>query len=157
MESNLSSASPERWQQVSEILQRLMEVAGEEQDQLLDQLCDGDEALKQEVLSFLNAHDEAGGFLDGLDDDRTHLLLQADLPEARDIGPYRVLGELGCTKADLASVQVWLNDIGDIGTMNAVWDEWVDRNNPPARATGGVRLARAGMAVEMIAIAQARK
>ncbi|MEP3330043.1 RidA family protein [Sedimentitalea sp.] len=69
----------------------------------------------------------------------------------------RVLDELGCTKADLASVQVWLNDIGDIGTMNAVWDAWVDRDNPPARATGGVRLARAGMAVEMIAIAQARK
>ncbi len=68
----------------------------------------------------------------------------------------RVLAELGCTKADLASVQVWLNDIGDIGTMNAVWDEWVDRDNPPARATGGVRLARAGMAVEMIAIARAR-
>ncbi|WP_264080926.1 RidA family protein [Paracoccus jeotgali] len=69
----------------------------------------------------------------------------------------RVLAKMGCSKADLASVQVWLNDISDIGIMNRVWDEWVDRDNPPARATGGVRLARAGMAVEMIAIASARK
>lgn len=65
----------------------------------------------------------------------------------------RVLATLGCSKADLASVQIWLNDIGDISAMNSVWDEWVDRDNPPARATGGVRLARAGMAVEMIAVA----
>lgn len=69
----------------------------------------------------------------------------------------RVLETLGCTKSDLASVQVWLNDIADIGTMNEIWDEWVDRDNPPARATGGVRLARPGMAVEMIAVARARR
>jgi len=67
----------------------------------------------------------------------------------------QVLESYGCAKASLVSVQVWLNDIGDISTMNDVWDKWVDRDNPPARATGGVRLARAGMAVEMIAIASA--
>lgn len=64
-----------------------------------------------------------------------------------------VLESYGCTKSALVSVQVWLNDISDIATMNEVWDQWVDRDSPPTRATGGVRLARAGMAVEMIAIA----
>lgn len=64
-----------------------------------------------------------------------------------------VLEEYDSTKASLVSVQVWLNDITDISIMNDVWDTWVDRANPPTRATGGVRLARAGMAVEMIAIA----
>jgi enamine deaminase RidA (YjgF/YER057c/UK114 family) len=65
----------------------------------------------------------------------------------------QVLESYGCTKAALVSVQVWLNDIGDIAMMNEVWDKCVDPNHPPARATGGVQLARAGMAVEMIAIA----
>lgn len=65
-----------------------------------------------------------------------------------------VLEQLGGTKADLVSVQIWLADIADFSGMNAVWDTWVDPANPPARATGGVALARAGMRVEMIAVAR---
>lgn len=64
-----------------------------------------------------------------------------------------VVRELGAGKADIASVQVWLADMADFQGMNAVWDEWVDPEAPPARATGGVALARAGMRVEMIAVA----
>lgn len=65
-----------------------------------------------------------------------------------------VLAQLGGTKADIASVQVWLADMADFVGMNAVWDAWVDRDNPPARATGGVALARKGMRVEMIVVAR---
>ena len=64
-----------------------------------------------------------------------------------------VMAELGGSKADILSVQVWLADMDDFQGMNAVWDEWVDKENPPARATGGVKLARPGMRVEMIATA----
>ncbi|SFU15954.1 RidA family protein [Sedimentitalea nanhaiensis] len=64
----------------------------------------------------------------------------------------QVVKELGATKADIASVQVWLSDMEDFQGMNAVWDEWVSRDAPPARATGGVALARPGMRVEMIAV-----
>lgn len=64
-----------------------------------------------------------------------------------------VMADLGGSKADIASVQVWLADMADFQGMNAVWDEWVDPANPPARATGGVPLARAGMRVEMIVVA----
>ena len=63
-----------------------------------------------------------------------------------------VVESLGRTKADIASVQVWLSDMGDFQGMNAVWDEWVEAGAPPARATGGVALARPGMRVEMIAV-----
>lgn len=63
-----------------------------------------------------------------------------------------VMDALGSTKADIASVQVWLADMADFPGMNAVWDTWVDPANPPARATGGVALARPGMRVEMIAV-----
>lgn len=65
-----------------------------------------------------------------------------------------VMAELGGSKADIASVQVWLADMADFQGMNAVWDAWVDPENPPARATGGVPLARAGMRVEMIVVAR---
>lgn len=63
-----------------------------------------------------------------------------------------VVANLGADKADIASVQVWLADMADFQGMNAVWDTWVDPAAPPARATGGVALARAGMRVEMIAV-----
>ena len=66
-----------------------------------------------------------------------------------------VMAELGGTKADIASVQVWLADMADFGGMNAAWDAWVDRDAPPARATCGAALARPGMRVEMVAVARA--
>jgi len=68
-----------------------------------------------------------------------------------------VMAELGGSKADIASVQVWLSDMADFQGMNAVWDAWVDPANPPARATCGVALARPGMRVEMIVVARAPK
>jgi enamine deaminase RidA (YjgF/YER057c/UK114 family) len=64
----------------------------------------------------------------------------------------KVVASLGGKKSDIASVQVWLADMADFAGMNAVWDAWVDRDTPPARATGGVALARAGMRVEMIVV-----
>ncbi|CTQ52114.1 2-aminomuconate deaminase [Roseibium album] len=66
-------------------------------------------------------------------------------------GIDRVMKELGGDKSNVVSVQVWLSDMSDFQGMNSVWDEWVDKENPPARATGGVALARPGMRVEMIA------
>lgn len=63
-----------------------------------------------------------------------------------------VVAALGRTKADIVSVQIWLADMADFQGMNAVWDAWVSPGAPPARATGGVPLARPGMRVEMIAI-----
>lgn len=65
-----------------------------------------------------------------------------------------VMARLGGSKADIASVQVWLSDMADFPGMNAVWDAWVDRDNPPARATCAVALARPGMRVEMVATAR---
>lgn len=61
-----------------------------------------------------------------------------------------VLARIGGSKADIASVQIWLADMTDFAGMNAVWDEWLDPDHAPARATGAVQLARKGMRVEMI-------
>lgn len=67
-----------------------------------------------------------------------------------------LLSELGGSKSDLASVQVWLSDMNDFAGMNAAWDAWVDPENPPARATAGVALASPGVRVEIIATAYIR-
>ena len=64
-----------------------------------------------------------------------------------------VMARFGGSKSDLVSIQVWLSDMTDFQGMNAVWDDWVDQANPPARATCGVALARPGMRVEMVAVA----
>lgn len=68
-------------------------------------------------------------------------------------GIDKVMAELGGSKSDVVSVQVWLTDMADFNGMNAVWDSWVDKGKPPARATCGVALARPGMKVEMVAVA----
>ncbi len=69
-------------------------------------------------------------------------------------GIDKVMAELGGSKSDVVSVQVWLTDMADFQGMNAVWDQWVDKKTPPARATCGVALARPGMRVEMVAVAR---
>ncbi|NBR53773.1 MAG: RidA family protein [Rhodobacteraceae bacterium] len=67
-----------------------------------------------------------------------------------------LLSEMGGSKADLVSVQVWLSDMKDFAGMNLAWEAWVDPQRPPARATAGVDLASPGVRVEMIAVAYIR-
>jgi len=45
--------------------------------------------------------------------------------------------------------------MAEFSEMNAVWDEWVDGPNAPARTTVGAPLAAAEIRVEMTAIAVA--
>ncbi|MFP3470927.1 RidA family protein, partial [Micrococcus sp. SIMBA_144] len=53
----------------------------------------------------------------------------------------RLLAEVGSDKSKLLSTTIWLADIADFAAMNAVWDAWVDPENPPARACGEAKLA----------------
>lgn len=61
----------------------------------------------------------------------------------------RVLALAGTDKSRVLSATVWLADIADYDAMNRAWDEWVDKDNPPARATGQVPLARDKYRVEI--------
>ena len=65
----------------------------------------------------------------------------------------RLLAEAGTSKARLLTAQIWLADIGTFADMNAVWDAWVDRENPPARWTGEAKLATPDYKVEIIVTA----
>lgn len=64
-----------------------------------------------------------------------------------------LLAEVGSDKSKILMATVWLADIADFEIMNGVWDAWVDKSNPPARATGEVRLATPDYRVEIIVTA----
>lgn len=64
-----------------------------------------------------------------------------------------LLAEAGTDKAHLLQVQIFLADMADFPAMNRAWDAWLDRANPPARATVQARLADPAWRVEIIGIA----
>ncbi|MBC2887650.1 RidA family protein [Ochrobactrum sp. CM-21-5] len=61
----------------------------------------------------------------------------------------RLLAEAGTSKERLISAQIWLPDINDFDAMNAVWDGWVSKDNPPARACVESRLADPRLKIEV--------
>jgi enamine deaminase RidA (YjgF/YER057c/UK114 family) len=63
------------------------------------------------------------------------------------------LAEGGSDKSRLLSANIWLSDIATFNEMNAVWDAWVDRANPPARATVESKLAGPRYLVEIMVTA----
>lgn len=60
-----------------------------------------------------------------------------------------VLARVGSDRDHILSAIVWLSDIGMIGEMNAVWEDWFAPGRAPARATGESRLAREKYLVEI--------
>ncbi len=48
-----------------------------------------------------------------------------------------LLGDAGTDKSKLLTASIWLKDIEkDFKTMNGIWNEWIDPENKPVRATG---------------------
>jgi enamine deaminase RidA (YjgF/YER057c/UK114 family) len=64
-----------------------------------------------------------------------------------------LLGAAGTDKSRILTTTIWLADIGDFDAMNAVWDAWVSRENPPARACVQSALARPEIKVEIQVVA----
>ena len=65
----------------------------------------------------------------------------------------RLLALAGSDKSKILTAQIWLDDMRDFAEMNSVWDAWVDKANPPARATGEASLATPEYRVEIIVVA----
>jgi enamine deaminase RidA (YjgF/YER057c/UK114 family) len=59
----------------------------------------------------------------------------------------------GTDKSQLLSVQVWIADMRLFEDHNAVWNEWVDPANPPARTCLTTDFWRPGMLVEIMVVA----
>lgn len=64
-----------------------------------------------------------------------------------------LLARAGSDKSKILMATIWLADINDFAEMNSVWDSWVDKANPPGRATSEGKLAAPGYKVEIIIVA----
>jgi enamine deaminase RidA (YjgF/YER057c/UK114 family) len=65
----------------------------------------------------------------------------------------RLLAEAGSDRSHLISATIWLTDIATFDEMNPVWEAWIDRQAPPARATVEAKLAAPAYKVEIAVIA----
>jgi eukaryotic-like serine/threonine-protein kinase len=84
----------ERWKQVETAFEQALDLGAEERSAFLEQACKGDDELRREVESLLNAHAQAGTFID----DRSQFHQELDSGESAApqlIGHYRIVRELG--------------------------------------------------------------
>jgi len=65
----------------------------------------------------------------------------------------KLLAEIGSEKSKILTTQIFLADMADYAQLNQVWDEWVDSQNPPSRATVEAKLADPDWKVEIVIIA----
>lgn len=87
----------ERWQHIEHLFEQALALSGAERSAFWDTACGEDQALRQEVVSLLQAFDEQGVF-DKLERDLItplHTHLQADPMQGRCIGSYRLVRMLG--------------------------------------------------------------
>jgi len=63
------------------------------------------------------------------------------------------LAKAGTDKSKLLTAQLWITDMANFQAMNAVWNAWVDPENPPARACVKADLARPEILVEIMVTA----
>ena len=64
-----------------------------------------------------------------------------------------LLAEAGSSKSKLLSINIYLPNIADFEAMNSVYDAWIDKRFPPARACVEARLADPDLRIEITAIA----
>jgi enamine deaminase RidA (YjgF/YER057c/UK114 family) len=65
----------------------------------------------------------------------------------------KLLAAAASDKSKLLSATIYLADIATFAEMNSVWDRWVDKQNPPARATVEAKLAAPQYKVEIMVVA----
>ena len=65
----------------------------------------------------------------------------------------KLLAEAGSDKSKLLQVTIFIADIKDFPSMNAVWDTWVVQGATPPRATVEAKLAKPEWRVEMVVVA----
>jgi enamine deaminase RidA (YjgF/YER057c/UK114 family) len=65
----------------------------------------------------------------------------------------RLLTEAGSSKSRILWCNVWVNDMREKEEMDAAWQEWVDPDNKPTRATVESRLGTPDTRVEIMMIA----
>jgi serine/threonine protein kinase/tetratricopeptide (TPR) repeat protein len=90
--------TPERWKQVEAVFEQALELPAEARQDFFHKMCNGDEELRREVESLLQAHARAGNFID-----KRSLFFSGESLEENDaavragqlIGSYRIVREIG--------------------------------------------------------------
>jgi enamine deaminase RidA (YjgF/YER057c/UK114 family) len=65
----------------------------------------------------------------------------------------KLLAEAGSDKTKILSVTIYIADMADFASMNAIWESWVPAGHTPARATVEAKMAKPAYKVEMQVIA----
>jgi enamine deaminase RidA (YjgF/YER057c/UK114 family) len=63
------------------------------------------------------------------------------------------LKEAGTDKSKLLQAQIWLTYLANYTAINAVWNDWVDPRNPPARACVRSEFVRPEILIEIMVTA----
>ena len=63
------------------------------------------------------------------------------------------LAEAGTDKSKLLQANLWITNMDNFAAMNAVWNAWVDPENPPVRACVRADLAVPELLVEIMVTA----
>lgn len=87
--------TPERWQKVDAVLQAALDLPETERAALLAEVCAGDPELKADAQSLIEAHTEAGDFLETPAFEQDASVLIGDGAPLREIGPYKIVRRLG--------------------------------------------------------------
>src|SRR6266576_779398 len=90
--------TPERWQQVEEVLQAALDRAPAERAVFLEQVCAGDAELQSEASSLVSAYDDAADFIEepAIAQDARVILGDHSLNRiGQEIGPYKITDHLG--------------------------------------------------------------
>jgi serine/threonine protein kinase/tetratricopeptide (TPR) repeat protein len=88
---------PERWNRVKEIFAAALEREVALRAAYVEQACVGDDELRTEVVSLLQAHETAGDFIEGEAAQRVGLAAETPKKDwiGRRLGPYRIVAEAG--------------------------------------------------------------
>jgi eukaryotic-like serine/threonine-protein kinase len=90
--------TPERWQQVKQILESALERSPADRSAFLNEACAGDPLLRSEVESLVSAHDQAGHSIEAIAAEAATEMLSDDratLIAGKRIGRYEVLNLIG--------------------------------------------------------------
>src|SRR5687768_11859524 len=88
--------TPERWQQLKQIFQSVLERKPAERSAFLNEACAGDPALRNEVESLIASHDQAGDSIEAMAAEAaTEMLENERAIVGRQIGHYQVLSRIG--------------------------------------------------------------
>lgn len=60
-----------------------------------------------------------------------------------------LLGEVGYNKSNIFSATIWLSNIDEYPEVNDVWDAWILKDAPPARACIETRFSSPRIKVEI--------